>query len=346
MKSFTERSATIKIDEQEKISRELEVFYNPVMELNRDFSILVLKAFEKDQVSIADILAGTGVRAIRMLKELDENKISSILVNDMHNDFPELFAQNAKLSELDTSKIQITNEDARRVLENSKGFDYIEIDPFGSPNPFLDTSIHHLKRGGILAVTATDTAPLCGTYPKACQRKYWAKPSRTHHMHEVGLRILIRKVQLVAAQYDLALTPVVSMWTQHYFRIYFRMLKGKMRTSEILDQHSMIEQAGPLWLGNLWETEFLERMLKAADDYPAAKKKIELFIEESKIKTVNFYDLHQRAEELQLSAPPKTQAVIDKLQQINIPAARTHFCGHGLRAACEQSQLDEVLRSL
>ena len=54
----------------------------------------------------------------------------------------------------------------------SAGFDYIEIDPFGSPTDFLESSIVRLSRRGILAVTATDTAPLCGTYPNTCKRKY------------------------------------------------------------------------------------------------------------------------------------------------------------------------------
>ncbi|MCU0373510.1 MAG: ATP-binding protein, partial [Ignavibacteria bacterium] len=42
------------------------------------------------------------------------------------------------------------------------GFDYIDIDPFGSPCPFLDAAIKRLSRGGILAVTATDTSALAG----------------------------------------------------------------------------------------------------------------------------------------------------------------------------------------
>ena len=37
-------------------------------------------------------------------------------------------------------------------------FDYIDIDPFGSPNPFLAAAIGRITRNGIVAVTATDTA--------------------------------------------------------------------------------------------------------------------------------------------------------------------------------------------
>ena len=44
------------------------------------------------------------------------------------------------------------------AILHSKGFDYIDLDPFGSPNIFLDSAVKRLGRNGILAVTATDTA--------------------------------------------------------------------------------------------------------------------------------------------------------------------------------------------
>ncbi|MEM4264071.1 MAG: tRNA (guanine(10)-N(2))-dimethyltransferase, partial [Candidatus Woesearchaeota archaeon] len=66
-----------------KISKKLPVFYNPDMKLNRDISILLLKSISIPiQLRIADILAGTGVRSIRLLKELPKKRIESIDIND------------------------------------------------------------------------------------------------------------------------------------------------------------------------------------------------------------------------------------------------------------------------
>jgi len=126
-------------------------------------------------------------------------------------------------------KIIIKNQDANLFLLNSTGFDYIDIDPFGTPNPFLDSAVKRISRDGILAVTSTDTAALTGTYPKATLRKYWAYSKKDEMMHETGLRILIRKIQLIAAQYDKALVPIFSYFKDHYYRIFFNSVKGKKR---------------------------------------------------------------------------------------------------------------------
>jgi len=82
-KEITEGKARIDIPVTEKISKAMPAFYNPVMKLNRDISVLVLKAWDKSQLNIALPLAGTGVRAIRFLKELPKSKIKRVYVNDI-----------------------------------------------------------------------------------------------------------------------------------------------------------------------------------------------------------------------------------------------------------------------
>ena len=208
MRSITESSTTI-LASTGTISKQLEIFYNPVMKFNRDISILLLNALNK-KMQIADPLAGSGIRSIRFIKELNKGIITSIAINDSSTNAVRAIKKNVKLNKIKNKNIVISNKDANEFLLSSKGFDYIDIDPFGSPNPFLDAAVKRLARDGILAVTATDTAPLAGTYPNACKRKYWAIPLRNHLMHEVGIRILIRKVQLIGIQYDKALIPIFS----------------------------------------------------------------------------------------------------------------------------------------
>src|SRR3989344_2963807 len=96
-----------------------------------------------------------------------------------------------------------------------------------------------LNAAGLIILTSTDTAPLSGTYPEACLRKYWAFPVKIDIMHEVGLRILVRKIQLVGAQYDKAFAPIFSFSKEHYMRVYLRCEKRKERADEILQQHGM-----------------------------------------------------------------------------------------------------------
>src|SRR3989338_7463040 len=246
----------LKIPKAKKISRQMGVFYNPIMSLNRDISILLLNSINKNNMQMSDPLAATGVRSIRFLKELERNKIKKVYINDYSEKSIKLIKNNLTLNKINynnNKKITIKNEDANLFLLNSTGFDYIDIDPFGSPNFVLDAACKRLARGGIQAVTATDTSALCGTFPKACIRKYWALPKKGPIMHETGLRILIRKIQLIAAQYGKALIPVFSYSKEHYMRVFLKNLKGKEKADGILKLHGMSNGVGPMWLGSLWE---------------------------------------------------------------------------------------------
>src|SRR3989338_5265113 len=251
-----EGSAKIKVKSQKIVSKEMDVFYNPVMGFNRDVSVLLLESIENKNMQIADPLAASGIRSIRFLKQLSKNKIKNISINDYDKGTVKSIKDNFELNKIkikNSKKISIHNEDATLFLMKSSGFDYIDIDPFGTPNPFLDAACRRISRNGILAVTATDTSALAGTFPSACKRKYWAIPRKDAVMHETGLRILIRKIQLVGAQYDKALVPVFSYSKEHYMRGFLRSEKGKNKADDVLKQHGMLNGAGPMWIGKLWD---------------------------------------------------------------------------------------------
>jgi tRNA (guanine26-N2/guanine27-N2)-dimethyltransferase len=258
-KLIKEGKAIIKISGKEKISKKLPVFYNPIMKFNRDISVLLLNSINKNNLQIALPLAGTGIRGIRFLKELKKGKIKTVFFNDNNKKAIKIIKENLRLNKI-KNKIKIHNKDANLFLLESSGFDYIDVDPFGTPNPYLDAAVKRLSRDSILAVTATDTSALCGTYPKACLRKYWAIPSRTEIMHAVGLRILIRKIQLIGMQYEKALTPMFSYSKDHYMRVILKCEKNKSKTNEILKQHKIINNAGPMWSGKLWDNKLVKRM--------------------------------------------------------------------------------------
>ncbi len=343
-----ENTTKLDIPESGKISRKLGVFYNPLMKFNRDISVLLINALGQD-LRAADPLAGSGVRAIRFLKEC--KNVKEVYANDVSKEAVENMTKNAKLNDV---KFSISNMDANRFLLESTGFDYIDVDPFGSPNPFLQSAIIRLSRESILAVTATDTAPLSGTYPEACLRKYWAKPMNNYLMHEVGLRILIRKVQLVGAEMEKALVPIFSYSKDHYFRIFFRCEKHKSAVDKVLEQHGYlvhcdscldrwvskdifskkckknhkIDYAGPLWLGNLWDEKLAERMLKLNKDKETAEF-LKIILEESKIQVVGFYDMHAAAKAYKKNSSPMSE-VIEKLKKNKV--SRTHFNPHSIRS--------------
>lgn len=350
-KKITEATVTISVPVEKKISAKLPVFYNPIMQFNRDSSILLLNAIDNKDMQLCDLLAGSGIRSIRFLAELDKDKIKSIAINDYKEDGKETIRGNLELNKEQvkdsSAEIIITNQEASSFLLSSKGFDYIDIDPFGTPNKFLDTASRRISRGGILAVTATDTSALAGTYPKSCRRKYWAEPSRGPMMHELGLRILIRKCQLVAAQYEKAIVPIYSYAKDHYMRVYFRCGKSKSEVDEVLRQHGMLSDAGPLWLGELWDKDIADKMYKLAAglEYKTNARFLQTIRDESRINTVGYHDIHHICRQNSLECP-SFDAVMDKVKEKGHPVTRTHFSPFGLRSSISGKELLEIIKQV
>ncbi|HIJ18919.1 TPA: hypothetical protein HA372_04515 [Candidatus Woesearchaeota archaeon] len=340
---ITEGRAKVEEFLSPKISKELPVFYNPAMALNRDISVLLLRALGKKRMRVADILAGSGVRGIRLLRELGKGAIESMAINDGSKDAARLIKKNLILNGLGgNKKITVMNKDANLVLLESSGFDYIDIDPFGSPVPFLDAACRRISGGGILAVTATDTAPLCGTYPKTCRRRYWAAPKKCGMMHELGLRILIRRVQLIGAQYEKSLVPVFCYAREHYFRAFFACGRGNAAVDEMMERHGMLDGVGPLWLGPLWEPALAKKMdALARKEVKAGKEMIrllDLIREEADVPAAGFHDIHELGRGRGRNIPSREQ-LISAIRKAGYRASGTHFKGEGIRTTMPQEKL-------
>jgi len=344
-KKVKEGKAEVYVPVEAKVSKELPVFYNPVMEFNRTVSVLVLNALNKKDMRIALPLAGTGVRAARFKAELNKGMIKELYVNDGSEEAVKIIKKNLKA--------KISKQEANKFLLENQGFVYIDIDPFGTPNPFLDAAVKRISRNGVLAVTATDTACLCGTYPTACKRKYYSKPIRCEQMHEIGLRILIRKVQLIASQYEKALTPIFSYSKDHYFRIFFKADSGKKKTDDIIKQHGHVsfdrktgelstdnydgEIGGPLWLGKLYDPKLAKKIAKD-------NKFLETIALESKINTIGFYHIHSICKKNKIKDLPRHEKIIQAIRKKGFKAERTHFSDIGIKSNIGFKEMIKILR--
>ncbi|MFC1742069.1 tRNA (guanine(26)-N(2))-dimethyltransferase [Nanoarchaeota archaeon] len=348
---ITEATVTIQAPKEEKISAKLPVFYNPVMKFNRDTAVLLLKAIDNKEMQICDPLAGSGIRSIRFLTELPKDKIRSITINDYKEKATDIIKQNLEANKdriiNKQAEVNITNNEATTLILNSTGFDYIDIDPFGTPNPFLDAASRRMARNGILAVTATDTSALAGTFPKACKRKYWATPDRGPLMHESGLRILIRKCQLIAAQYDKALTPIFSYSKDHYMRIYFRCEKGKTKVDDMLKLHGEFNNTGPMWLGQLWDKKIAEKIYKSAADleYNTDARFLQTIRDESRIGTTGFHDIHNLCKRNKLPCP-NFDDVMEEMKTKGHKVSRTHFTDFGIRSDIKEDDLLKIIKDV
>ena len=92
-------------------------------------------------------MEASGVRAARIVHELVKPKIikpKEILINDISPSAIKLAKKNVK-----SKRATFFVEDASVFLRKNKPFDYIDIDPFGTPNQFLDAACQGIRKDGI-----------------------------------------------------------------------------------------------------------------------------------------------------------------------------------------------------
>lgn len=179
-----------------------EVFYNPVQQFNRDLSIAVISTFAKDYlssrkkqnlkgISIFEGLSATGLRSIRYAREVPD--VVQVTANDLDPSAVELIRQNVKRNFSEGQEdawpvLNVTQGDANSVLhrlaEQGTAFDVIDLDPYGSAAPFIDSAVQKISNGGLLCVTCTDLAVLCATHAETCFAKYGGLPLRGDTCHE------------------------------------------------------------------------------------------------------------------------------------------------------------------
>ena len=225
------------------------VFYNPMMRVNRDITLLLLKVLIKhklikNKIRFLDLMAASGVRSLRIIKEIGLDSIEEIIINDISKKCYDTIIKNLTYNNIHknikSKKVIVKNENALELLLKNKVFDFIQVDPFEDINKFLQLSISRVRDGGVLGLTTTDTASLSGTYPKTCLRRYDAIPQRIDFKHEFGLRILIRNTQLIGAKQDKALIPLFSYYYKHHFGVFFRVKSGRRLANKVFKEHEYL----------------------------------------------------------------------------------------------------------
>jgi len=357
------------------------VFYNPVMELNRDIAVLALQAYQRIvgyEVSVCEPLAGCGIRSVRFGVEVEG--IKSIVAGDISFNAVKLALLNAQMNKLQ-DRIKVRHSDANRLLgvyaSPRKRFDIIDIDPFGSPIPYVDSAIRALRNNGLIALTATDLAPLCGVHSKACIRKYGGKPLRTEYCHELAVRLLAGSLVMTAAKRDISVNVLFSHSTDHYIRLYATIKYGAEEADASIksmgyvlhcfkcfhrelargifniwhDQKcsecgSKMDFAGPLWLGKLADKRFCDFI---AEENSRRCLRLKTWIEKGVALIGNEVDAHftyyvvdKMCDAFNLPVP-SVKKVAKTLEKEGFQAVFTHFSSKGVRTDAPAGKVKEAL---
>ena len=101
--------------------------------------------------------------------------------------------------------------------------DFIDIDPYGTPEPYLHNAFLTFEKNAVIAVTATDMPVITGKFPEKAYRLYQIpnyKIVNRSYCHELGLRMLIAYIQREALFYKLPVVPLLSYYCDHYVRVF------------------------------------------------------------------------------------------------------------------------------
>ena len=359
-------------------SKSMAVFYNRKMEINRDITSLAINAYNKiinqDPLIIVDSMAASGISSIRILKEC--NNIKKMYINDINPYAVELIHKNLSLNELHNhpAEIEVSRKDSNFLFSeivhnilNCTKYDLqkpniISIDPFGTPNLYLDAAFKAIQRvNGLLCITATDTAVLFGVRPLSCIRKYMSKPLHTEYCKEIGARILLYFISRIANINNMGIIPLLTFYTSHFIRVYCLTFKNRKRITEffkdyryflhcnhcgyrtILSDNNIvlsancpfceksggINYAGPIWNNELHNDDFLNKMIEINSQYYYNNKnrihKLLHIIKGEIGKPPFYYNIHRLSKVLKISNTPKLDDIITCIKEKGYKVSRTHF---------------------
>lgn len=323
-------------------------FYNPTMALSRDLSAVILRGWPRRVRKALDGLAATGIWGIRMSLEA---RVGEVLFNDRSAASASLIRENVRRNGLDAA---VVSRDLRALLPEAP-FDVVDVDPFGPPTPFLEAAFGAASPGSGVWVTATDTAPLCGTYPASCMKRYGARPLRCDEGSEIGVRILLGYCARIAAARGTTIRPIVAYAAEHYLRLHLLVASGAERMHlgrvaregpgrfRVVDVEADARDAiGPLWLGPLMDAAVVHSLRPSGWTGVPAARLLAALKDEADLPPF-FVTTDEIAAHLR-GSPPKLDAFLEGLRALGFRAARTHFHPRGVKTDAPPDDVVRVFR--
>ncbi len=229
-----------------------------------------------------DALAGTGARGVRIAKE--SSKVVDVTLVEFNQVSMQIARKNARKNKVE-ARCEFVHKEANAYLHSRFGrlerFDAVDVDPFGTPAPYVQGALSAAGDGAIVSITATDTATLCGVYPSVAMRRYGARVVKSEFAHEAALRVLFGFCARVGGVVDMGIEPVAAHSTLHYLRVYFLVERGPAKSDRSLKEvgyvatcgschdntvtpifmaacpkcGSKARSIGPMWVGRLFDEE-------------------------------------------------------------------------------------------
>jgi tRNA (guanine26-N2/guanine27-N2)-dimethyltransferase len=297
-----------------------------------------------------EMTSATGVRGLRLLRE--SGAFRAFTFSEANPEASRVLRENvARLA-----GATAVEADAR-VVPTGAPFDYVDLDPYGTPAPFVPTALSSVRLGGVVAVTATDMMVLAGAQPTACWVRYGARPVRGRLGPEGGLRILLAYLAREAEILDRSIRPMLAYARDHYVRAYVEVnARGDSAAPvDLIDPESWSGPwvgdhgpYGPLWLGPLFDAPFVARL--QVPEGAARSREVERFLsrlkEEVTVDRPFYFESNVLAARLELPSPPSLASLQQGLRSLGFRAARTHARPEGFRTDAPRDVVEQLARHL
>ena len=337
--------------------RRARIFYNPAMAFDRDVNVAFGRAARATGRAPRvgwEMLGATGVRGLRVAHET--YFLKRLLITEREPEACEVVRRSVEALAL--PHVSVRTADARTVPEDGP-FDYVDLDPYGSPLPFVGPMFSSLRLPAIAAVTATDLMVLAGVVRGACPARYGARPLHGRLGPEGGLRIVLANLARAARAHRMRLTPLLSYIHDHHDRTYGE--RGPSEEANPSDPIALLDPSawtgpalgpggpfGPLWLGPLFDRQLVQHL--EPPDRPACPTEITRWIariqEEVEVDRPFFYEPNEIARGLHLAEPPSLGALLAGLRAAGARAARAHPHPSAIRTDASRSTVENLARSL
>ncbi len=323
------------------------------MATDRDLAVAVVRAARSMGTLLAsgwEMTSATGVRGLRIVTEA--GPFERFVLTESHPEAAAVLRRNAA----GRPEVVVREGDARVVIESDR-FDYVDLDPYGSPVPFVPAAIASVRPGGLLAVTATDMMVLAGAQPAACLRRYGAVPVRGRLGPEGGLRILLAYLAREARRAGRGVRPLLAYVRDHHVRAYLSVRAEPPGTEPV----GLLDPArwngpplgergpyGPFWLGPL----FSSALVGALRAPPGLERPTEVAAwigrmrEECEVDVPFYFEANSLAGALHLVAPPSLSRLFEELRNRGYRAVRSHARPAAFRTDAPRSVVEQAARAL
>lgn len=362
-------------------------FFNTAARFNRDVSIFLYRnSFDtsRKDLSFVDSLTGVGARGLRVAKEIPQ--IQSVILNDYNSIALEAAKAGAVINDV-FHKCKFSNREVCSFLSGSYKWNnrasIIDLDPFGSPSPYIDCMLRSVENEGLISITATDTAVLLGVYPQVCFRKYYGVPIRSKYSLEVGTRLLISNIALVASRFDLFAFPVFAHAYRNYIRVYCKIVKSAKMANRLVEylgyiQHCFncgnrsfskeiptvticnnckgkIRLAGQMWIKEIFDKGIVNKSLLDTKNRilegqikGSCQKNLELIqnfflVAKNELDCFPFYYINDEFGKLLRKQTLPIQKIVDLLREQGYRSSLTIFSNYGFKTEASMTDIQSVL---